>query len=83
MLDTGTDTDWKECLMCGDDVHIERWQLGYHYCKHCGDDIAKAERKGWTIIQEYGKGNYQFVTPQTALHSLKNTNQKQTRGETA
>ena len=75
-------TDWKECSMCGDDVHIERWNLGYHYCKFCGEDMARAERASWTIIQEYGKGNYQYATATTAVVSLRNTNQKQTRGDT-
>jgi len=74
------DLDWKECESCGDDVHIERWNLGYRVCLCCGDLLAQAEREGWTIIQEYGKGNYQFVTRDTALTSLRNTNQKHTRG---
>lgn len=82
---TQADADWKECPMCGDDVHIERWNLGgrYQCCKACGDNVAEAERKGWTIIQEYGKGGYMYVSPESAHNTLRNTNQKQTRGETA
>lgn len=72
--------DWMECEYCGDDVHIERWNLGYHYCKFCGEDMARTERKSWCIIQEYGKGNYQFVTQSAAPATLLNTNQKQLRG---
>jgi len=72
--------DWKECETCGDDVHIERWRLGYRVCKHCGDQLAQEARSSWCIIQEYGKGNYQYVTTETAFVSLKNTNQKQPRG---
>ena len=72
--------DWMECEHCGDDVHIERWNLGYHYCKFCGEDAARAERKSWCIIQEYGKGGYMFVTPEAAPTTLKQTNQKQLRG---
>jgi hypothetical protein len=30
---------------------------------------------------EYGKGNYQYVTPESAFNTLRNTNQKQTRGD--
>lgn len=71
--------DWKECESCGDDIHAERWALGYRVCLFCGEDAARTERASWCIIQEYGKGNYQFVTPQTALHTLKNTNQKSPR----
>jgi hypothetical protein len=77
------DKDWKECRECGDDVHIERWALGYRLCLFCGEDAATVERASWCIIQEYGKGNYQYVTPTTAFVSLRNTNQKQTRGDTA
>jgi hypothetical protein len=76
-------SDWKECRECGDDVHIERWALGYRLCLFCGEDAAAVERASWCIIQEYGKGNYQYVTPTTAFVSLRNTNQKQTRGDTA
>lgn len=81
MLDTQQkDSQWKECTVCGDDVHIERWNLGYHYCLFCGEDMARAERASWCVIQEYGKGNYQYVTPTTAFTSLLTTNQKQPRG---
>ena len=71
--------EWMECVDCGDDVHIERWALGYKWCKFCGEDRAKSDRESWCVVMEYGKGNYQLVTPQTALHTLKQTNQKQVR----
>ena len=74
-------SDWKECVYCGDDVHVERWQLGYRWCKFCGEDIARTERTSWCIVQEYTKGNYQYVTATSAPATLKNTNQKHTRGE--
>lgn len=73
------DLDWKECIDCGDEVHIERWALGYHYCKFCGEDRAKADRASWCIVQEYGKGPYQLVTPASAAVTLKQTNQKELR----
>lgn len=73
--------EWMECESCGDDVHIARWQLGYRVCKFCGEDMARAERESWCIIQEYGKGNYQYVTPTSAPTVLRNTNQKHTRGQ--
>ena len=72
--------DWMECIDCGDDVHIERWNLGYQWCKFCGEDRATTERSSWCVIQEYGKGNYQYVTPTSAHATLFNTNQKHTRG---
>jgi len=75
------DFEWMECEQCGDDVHIERWKLGYRYCKFCGEEMARAERASWCIIQEYGKGNYQYVTPTSAYTTLQNTNQKHTRGQ--
>jgi hypothetical protein len=74
------DLDWKECVSCGDEVRIERWQLGYRHCLFCGEDAARTERASWCVIQEYGKGNYQYVTTESAFVSLKNTNQKQPRG---
>ena len=73
-------TDWRECIDCGDDVHISRWSLGYRVCLFCGEDRAVAERSSWCIVQEYGKGNYQFVTATQATTTLKQTNQKELRG---
>lgn len=72
-------SNWKECVHCGDDVHIERWALGYRLCLFCGEDAALVERASWTVIQEYGKGNYQYVTPTTATRALIDTNQKYPR----
>ena len=71
---------WKECESCGDDVHIERWALGYRVCKGCGEAMAREERNSWCVVMEYGKGNYQYVTPTSARATLLNTNQKQQRG---
>lgn len=73
------DPQWKECIECGDEFSAERWQLGYRLCLFCGEDAARAERASWCIIQEYGKGNYQFVTQSAAFTTLKQTNQKQQR----
>lgn len=70
---------WKECTHCGDDVHIERWSRGYRLCLFCGEEAAREERSHWCVIQEYGKGNYQFVTQTSATTTLKQTNQKHLR----
>jgi hypothetical protein len=45
----------------------------------CGEDQAQQERKSWCVIQEYTKGNYQFVTSAAAHSTLKDTNPKATR----
>jgi hypothetical protein len=60
-------------------VHIERWALGYQVCKGCGEAQARTERMGWCVVMEYGKGNYQYVTRESAANTLRNTNQKNTR----
>jgi len=73
------DSEWRECRTCGDDVHIERWALGYRVCLFCGEEAARDERSSWCIVQEYGKGNYQFVTATSAPTTLKQTNQKELR----
>lgn len=72
-------SDWKECRECGDDVHIERWALGYQVCKACGEAQARTERMGWCVVMEYGKGHYSFVTADSARRVLLDTNQKNTR----
>ena len=72
---------YKDCVVCGDDVPLARWRLGYRMCLFCGEDAAKAERRSWTVVQEYQKGGYMFITPTAARTTLKQTNQKNLRGE--
>lgn len=71
--------DWCECECCGDDVHSERWALGYRVCLPCGELQAQEARESWTVVQEYGKGGYMFVTAAAAARTLKETNQKNLR----
>ncbi len=71
--------EWKECACCGDDVASDRWQLGYRVCLSCGEMQAREARESWTVVQEYGKGGYMFVTAAAAARTLKETNQKQLR----
>ena len=67
------------CRDCGDDIDPKRVQLGYRLCLWCGEDAAQTERKSWTVVQEYTKGNYQFVTNTAAPTTLKQTNPKEQR----
>ena len=67
------------CRQCGDDVAENRWELGHHLCLWCGEEAARAERKNWTVVQEYGKGGSMFVTATSAPLTLRQTNQKQIR----
>ena len=68
------------CVICSDEIDPPaRASLGYRTCLWCGEDLAKAERKSWTVVQEYGKGGYMFVTAQAAPTTLKQTNQKAVR----
>lgn len=67
------------CCWCGDDVEPRRWALGYRACLACGEASARAARASWCVVQEYGKGAYQFVTPASAHKTLRETNQKQPR----
>lgn len=67
------------CTECGDDIDPRRVAIGYRLCLWCGEEAATTERRGWTVVQEYTKGNYQFITP-TAVHiTLKQTNPKEIR----
>lgn len=69
------------CIKCHTNgVGRKRASFGHLICKPCGEEKALSERASWTVVQEYGKGCYQFVTPTTALSALRNTNQKDTRG---
>jgi hypothetical protein len=75
------DLDWKECIDCGDDVPTARYQAFCIFCERDREHSAQEERTSWCIVQEYTKGNYQYVTATSAPATLKNTNQKHTRGE--
>ena len=67
------------CRDCGDDIDPRRVQLGYRLCLWCGEDAAQADRKSWTVVQEYNKGGYMFVTNTAAATTLKQTNPKEQR----
>jgi hypothetical protein len=80
MLERLDMTDWKECIDCGDDVPTERYQAFCRFCEQDRERSAGEERMSWCVVQEYGKGNYQLVTPASARTTLKQTNQKELRG---
>jgi hypothetical protein len=69
----------RNCCWCGDDVDARRWAIGIRSCMVCGEASARAERASWCVVQEYGKGAYQYVTPSAAKRTLRETNQKQPR----
>lgn len=77
MLDTNQTN--PTCRQCGDDVDPRRYAIGYRVCLWCGEEAATTERMGWCVVQEYGKGPYQLVTPASAPVTLKQTNQKDIR----
>lgn len=68
-----------ECWTCGDEVSSARRALGYKLCLFCGEEYAREERTSWCIVQEYTKGNYQFITDTSAMAILKQTNPKNIR----
>jgi len=73
------DLDWKECIDCGDDVPTARYQAFCIFCERDREHSAQEERMSWCIVQEYTKGNYQFITPSSVAVTLKQTNPKEIR----
>ena len=71
--------DWKECVDCKDDVPIQRYQAFCASCERSREHSARVVRSSWCVVQEYGKGAYQLVTPESAKITLKQTNQKELR----
>ncbi len=67
------------CTECGDTYAAARRMAGYRLCLLCGEQAAVRERRGWTVVQEYGKGPYQLITPAAAYRVLRETNQKNVR----
>ena len=71
--------DWKECIDCKDEMPNDRYQAFCIFCERDRELAATEERMSWCIVQEYGKGAYQLVTPEAAKVTLKQTNQKNLR----
>ena len=71
----------SDCKICGDEIDPPERAKLKPYCLLCGEDMARAERKSWTVVQEYGKGCYQFVTSNSARKVLTQTNQKNLRSD--
>jgi hypothetical protein len=67
------------CVVCSDFFSTARRRAGYRLCLICGEEAARDERRSWTVVQEYGKGAYQFVTSSAAAQTLRETNQKNPR----
>ena len=68
-----------KCRICDEPFAVRRREAGYTLCLPCGEDAARVERAGWCVVQEYGKGGYQYVTREAAARTLRETNQKQVR----
>lgn len=67
------------CVDCGEFIEDGRSLLGYKHCLECGEFYAAFERESWTVVQEYGKGGYKYVSAAAARSVLLDTNQKNTR----
>jgi hypothetical protein len=52
------------CRVCGEDISIGRWELGYKFCLPCGDEVAK---KVVRCVVPMHKSNYILVTDKTLL----------------
>jgi len=65
---------------CDNGIGKMRAQYGHMVCKSCGEKNAQQARLSWCVVQEYGKGGYTLVTPESAPTALKQTNQKDIRG---
>jgi ribosomal protein L37AE/L43A len=59
------------CPQCGDDIDPRRYALGYRVCLFCGEDAAKAERRGWTVAPLH-KSNYMLLTDRRDLMGINN-----------
>lgn len=48
---------------CGEEIILERYNLGYKICTYCGEQEAKieVERRKSCIAPLYNKGAYQYI----------------------
>jgi len=62
----------EQCVMCGEYMTKGRWELGYHTCLLCGEEVAKQKRAHWCVAPMH-KSNYMLITD---LHDLAGLNNK-------
>lgn len=67
------------CEQCGEPMDARRRGAGYVVCRSCGESNAVIARATWCVVQQYGKGGYQYTTAESARQILAQTNQKQIR----
>lgn len=63
------------CPRCGDDVPAARAALGRRLCLPCGEEAAREERTGWTILTPHKQGAM-FFTPEFARVAARGINNK-------
>jgi hypothetical protein len=59
------------CIHCDDDVDPRRAALGYKLCLFCGEEAAREERRGWTIVPMH-KSNYVLLVDRKDLPGIGN-----------
>jgi hypothetical protein len=69
----------SDCRLCGEEIEPPARAEIKTLCLWCGEEQAKIERKSWTVIQEYSKGGYMYVSAESAFATLKQTNPKEVR----
>jgi len=57
------------CRECGDGFSVKRFKAGYRLCLFCGEEQARAERKGWCVAPMH-KSNYVLVRDRELLVGL-------------
>lgn len=59
------------CPQCGDTVPAARAALGRRLCLPCGEEAARDERRGWTVVPMH-KSNYMLLTDRRDLMGINN-----------
>lgn len=55
------------CINCSDDVHPNRWAIGFKTCLACGEALARSIKH---CIVPMAKSNYVAVTDPSMLKQL-------------
>jgi hypothetical protein len=59
------------CIHCDDDIDPRRAALGYKLCLFCGEEAAREERRGWTVVPMH-KSNYVLLVDRKDLPGIGN-----------
>jgi len=65
------ETFTPQCKLCGETYELQRLRIGYAVCLDCGDEIAEAKARKFTVVPMH-KSNYVAIFDRSDLLGINN-----------